>query len=479
MAFAWFLGSALGALYRERRFSAQRMQRTQSQRLRALLFHAQRTTPLYRERMQGLKLDELQAPEALWEAFGAIAPIAKPELMERFDESIQNGAIDKRQVEQYTADRTLIGRLLSRRYMLATTSGTTGKPGYFVTDAKAWAQLNGALFARILRHRLIPSEVLRFAWGRRYRMAMVAATDGHFITRLVATFKPWLSYPFINMKTFSIMGPLAESIEGLNRFAPHYLHSYTTYLEALAHAQLEGRLKIDPEFISLGSEPVSEAARVNLAQAFPGAEISETYGATECIAMANQCKQGGLHLNQDYCVLEPVDERGRPVGPGEPSAKVLLTNLVNRAQPLIRYELGDSVTVLEQPCECGTSMPLIRVEGRSDDTFFLTDAQGRYHAYPPVPFETLFLNIDGLAQYQLVHEQQNLLHVRFVCAAGAQAERIASVLEKRFLDYLARNHLEGCVQLRINAVEEIAREKRGHKLRQMHNKVPRPASAIC
>ena len=476
MAFAWFLGSALGALYRERRYTAEKMQRAQTTRLRAMLFHAKRTVPLYTERLSGLDVE--REPDLLG-ALSQVAPVGKPELMERFDETISARALTRPQVEAYTADRQAVGRLMNGRFLLATTSGTTGKPGFFVTDAKAWAQLNGALFARILRHRLIPSEILRFAWGRRYRMAMLAATDGHFITRLVATFKPWLSYPFINMKTFSIMGPLPQTIEGLNRFAPHYLHSYTTYLESLAHAKLAGRLSIDPEFISLGSEPVSQAARAILHKAFPSAELSETYGATECIAMANQCKQGGLHINDDYCVLEPVDEQGHPVPPGTPSAKVLLTNLVNRAQPLIRYELGDSVTVLDEPCPCGAAMPLIRVEGRSDDTFFLTDAAGRYHAYPPVPFETLFLNVEGLSQYQLVHEQQNLLNVRFVPAEGADPGEIAQVLKARFLDYFKRNQLEGCVELKMSPVAQIEREARGHKLRQMYNKVPRPELAMC
>ena len=191
----------------------------------------------------------------------------------------------------------------------------------------------------------------------------------------------------------------------------------------LAGSQLGGDLKIDPEFVSLGSEQVSRLARQTISRAFPNAEVSETYGATECLPMANQCKLGNLHVNDDVCVLEPVDADNRPVPPGVASDKVLVTNLLNYGQPLIRYELNDSVTLVEGGCDCGAALPMIQIQGRSDDTFHLKDADGRFRAFPPVPFEVLFLNLDGLRQYQLVHETQNHLRVRFISDGSADARR--------------------------------------------------------
>lgn len=461
--FVPFLRSAVGALWRERLYDGPRWRQVRDARIAALLSHARDTTPLYRDRIRSTD------PGALIE----VPSITKAELMERFDDSISGGLLTRDEVEAYTKDPRQVGRLFRSRFMLATTSGTTGHVGYFVTDRRAWAELNGALLARILRHRLIPREIIRFCWGRRYRMAMAVATEGHFITRLVATFKPIVSRLLVNMQAFSIVRPKEETIASLNRFRPHYLHSYPTYLELLAHEQLAGRLRIDPEFVSLGSEPVSRLAREVIARAFPNAEVSETYGATECLAIANQCRFQSLHVNEDYCVLEPVDAAGRPVPPGVPSAKVLLTNLVNRAQPLLRYELSDSVTIVDEPCSCGSPMPRIRVEGRSDDTFYLEDAGGRLTPHPPVPFEVLFLNVDGLLQYQLVHEEQNRLMVRYVVGEG-DPEEVRRVLAERFDDYLARNLLSGCVTVRLERVDRIDREAQGHKLRQIYSRVPRP-----
>lgn len=461
MAMARFLGASVGALWRERRYDAAAFERRQRAALRRTLAHAQSRTRLGAERLAGVDLETADPFEVL----RGLAPVTKSELMARFEDTIEDGALTLDQVRRFTADRDQAGRALDGRYVCATTSGTTGRVGYFVTDVGAWAALNGALFARILRHRLVPHEILRFSPARRYRMAMTVATEGHFITRLVSTYRPWLARGMMTMETFSITDPIERVCEGLNAYRPHYLHAYPTYLEVLAQAQLEGRLDIDPEFVSLGSEPVSALARETFRRAFPNAEVSETYGATECLPIANQCKQGHLHVNLDYCVLEPDGDR------------VYVTNLVNRAQPLVRYQLDDRVTAIDEPCACGTALPRIQVEGRSDDVFFLSDPAGRYHALPPVPFEVLFLDVPGLEQYQLVHEAQNELSVRVVTAPGADVAAVQRQLEGRFGRYLADRGLAESVRVRVSPVPRLERQEPGHKLRQVWSKVPRPVAA--
>ncbi len=464
MSLIRFLGAAAGCLYRERRLSRARMVEVQRARLAALLAHAKATTPIWSERIEDPDPSKLDR----------IAPITKTELMARFDDTIANRALTLEQARAFTEEPANVGKLYDGRFVIATTSGTTGRVGFFVTDRDAWARLNGGLLARILRHRLVPHEIIRFCWGRRYRMAMTIATGGHYITQLVSTFQPLLARAFMTMSAFSVTSPLEQTVAKLNRYRPHYLHSYPTYVEVLAQAQLAGDLAIDPEFVSLGSEPVSQLARETIRSAFPNAEVSETYGATECLTIGNQCKHKNLHLNDDLCVLEPVDAEGRPVPVGTPSAKVYVTNLENYGQPLIRYVLEDSVTVLEGDCACGAAFPMIRVEGRSDDTFYLEDDGGAFRAFPPVPFEVLFLNLRGLLQYQLVHEAQNRLSIRYVVDPEADASALNAELSRRFTTYFADNHVTR-IDLDVAPVDALERQARGHKLRQVYSKVPRPA----
>ena len=172
-----FVGSAIGCLYRERRIDRERMEAVQSARLAKLLEHAKATTPIWKDRIASADPTKL----------ADIAPVTKSELMARFDDTIANGAITKQEAQDFADDPEQVGRLYKDRFVVATTSGTTGRVGMFVTDADGWSRLNGALMARILRHRLVPHEIIRFCWGRRYRMSMTIATGGHFITNLVST----------------------------------------------------------------------------------------------------------------------------------------------------------------------------------------------------------------------------------------------------------------------------------------------------
>jgi phenylacetate-coenzyme A ligase PaaK-like adenylate-forming protein len=78
-----------------------------------------------------------------------------------------------------------------------------------------------------------------------------------------------------------------------------------------------------------------------------------------------------------------VDKHDRPVPPGTPGHKMLLTNLVNHAQPLIRYELSDSVILAGGPNPLG--LPYARIaaiDGRSDDIITLPAPRGLVAVYP-------------------------------------------------------------------------------------------------
>src|SRR5262249_39932579 len=148
----------------------------------------------------------------------------------------------------------------------------------------------------------------------------------------------------------------------LNDYQPAFLASYPTTLTVLAAEQSEGRLKIAPACIWSGGEYLSPASRAAIERAFGTPPINE-YGASECMSIAHSCGEGWLHINSEWVVLEPVDSDYRPTPRGEPSQTVLLTNLANRVQPIIRYDLGDSITVSAAPCACGSPHPAIRAEG--------------------------------------------------------------------------------------------------------------------
>jgi phenylacetate-CoA ligase len=150
----------------------------------------------------------------------------------------------------------------------------------------------------------------------------------------------------------------------------------------LAHEARAGRLNISPGGISTTAEPLLPEIRAALEETW-GVPVGNAWGCSEG-ARATSCGRGrGMHLCDDLVIIEPVDEQGRAVPPGVRSAKVYLTNLYNRALPLIRYELEDEMTFLDEPCPCGSAHRRIDdVQGRLDDSFRYGDgAQVHPHLF--------------------------------------------------------------------------------------------------
>jgi phenylacetate-coenzyme A ligase PaaK-like adenylate-forming protein len=76
-----------------------------------------------------------------------------------------------------------------------------------------------------------------------------------------------------------------------------------------------------------------------------------------------------FHVNSDWIIVEPIDEQGNPVPDGTPSDGVLVTNMANLVQPVIRYRMSDTLTMHSAPCGCGLPFPYIEMNGRSEEVF--------------------------------------------------------------------------------------------------------------
>jgi phenylacetate-coenzyme A ligase PaaK-like adenylate-forming protein len=152
---------------------------------------------------------------------------------------------------------------------------------------------------------------------------------------------------------------------------------------------------------------------------------------TECSCWGVSCpSQQGVHIFEDLGLMEVVDERHRPVPDGVSGAKVLMTNLYNFTQPLIRYEVTDLITISKGPCPCGSPFRLIsRLSGREEDILFLTGVRGQAVAVAPAQFRLALEKSGAIVEYQLVQEGQDRLRLRLVLhggtAPGPMARQVA------------------------------------------------------
>jgi phenylacetate-CoA ligase len=394
-------------------------------RLADLISFARQHSPFYRDLYRGLPAAQC--------SLSRLPPVTKGQLMARFEATLTDREVTRPLVRRFLADPHRVGQPLLERYAVWASSGTTGEPGIFLHDGHALAVYDALEVVRF--RRLASPLALAAACLGSDRYALVAAVGGHFaghamLERLRALY-PWLGQ---RARVFSILESTPRITAQLNEYQPTLLATYPTAASLLAEEQQAGRLAIRPREIWTGGERLSSAQHSLLARAF-GAEVRDGYGASEFLAIAWDCGYGALHVNADWIVLEPVDRAGRPVPPGVASHTVLLTNLANRVQPLIRYDLGDSVTLLDRPCDCGSAFPAIRVEGRCDDIVGMRAADGKLVKLLPLALTTVLEDEGGVHRFQLVQANATELVLRVDperVGAGA-AERCRASL-RRFLD---------------------------------------------
>ena len=427
----------------------------QQARLRRLIEYARSRSPFYRERYAALPGGARALPE--------LPPVSKSDLMANFDGWVTDPAVTRKTAEAFIADPTRIGHLYLDRYVAFSTSGTTGAPAVLLQDSGAMSVYQGLLLARRLPT-LIAAGAFRPFLRNRGRTATIITTGGHFassvVEALVRARHPRLAG---RNRTFSLMAPLPELVRGLNEFRPAIVGSYPTALAVLAGEQSAGRLRIAPALLLSGAERLSTPLGERISEAFR-CPVRDTYAASEFMGIAFDCRYGRLHVNADWVILEPVDAAGKPVAPGEASHTTLLTNLANRVQPLIRYDLGDSVTVYPTPCPCGSPLPVIRPEGRRDEILWIDLADGASRPLLPLVLATAVEEAPGLLRYQVIQAGARRLRLRLEEAPGHDRARVRDDVLRRLRAHLSS---QGLASVEVEATEERPRsDTAGGKLRQ-------------
>jgi phenylacetate-CoA ligase len=275
-----------------------------------------------------------------------------------------------------------------------------GDPGIFVQDAAALAVYDALEYHR----RRVPRPVDQALdpWGLAERKVFIGAIDGHFastcsIERL-RRLNPILAS---TLHSLSFMVPISVLTDQLHAIKPAFIATYPSVAVMLAEERLAGRLDVAPREIWTGGETLTDGMRALINQAF-GCTVVNSYGASEFMSLASECTHGSLHLNSDWAILEPVDEAGMPMPPGQAGATTLLTNLANHTQPIIRYDLGDRVALHDTPCACGSHLPVISVEGRSGDVMHLGHGATGQASISGLALSTVLETVSGLTDFQLI-----------------------------------------------------------------------------
>lgn len=375
-------------LRRHERWTPEQLGAHRDAQFRTLRAFAYERSPFYRrfhERLFDRPLDELPV-------------LTKTTLMENFDEFVTDRAVRLADVEAHLGSMTGDERFRGR-YRAVSTSGTTGARGIFLFDPVEWATVIASYNRAQEWAGVVASPV------RRMRLAVVSTTTAwHQSARVGAS----VANPLVRTLRVNATDPLPSVVARLNEFQPHSLVAYASMHRLLAEEQLAGRLRIAPQAVMSASEVLTDETRglVEAAWAQPPFNV---YAATEPAGIASECERhAGLHLYEDLVISEVVDEANRPMPPGEFGAKILVTVLFSRTQPLIRYELSDSVRRSDARCLCGRPFRLLDgIQGRNEDILELpARLQGTVRVHPLVFHDVLDRVPAG--EWQVVQEGDGL-----------------------------------------------------------------------
>ena len=163
--------------------------------------------------------------------------------------------------------------------------------------------------------------------------------------------------------TFSRANSIERQIDWLREERPDYLVTYPGTLEEQAFAV--------PEAVALNSlrglmgisAQMTPGMRRRIETSF-GIPVHQSYGLNEIGIVAGRCEAGRYHVHTEHCVVEIVDQNGRPCAPGS-IGRIVVTALQNAAMPLLRYDTDDTAEAVTGPCACGRTLPSIgEITGR-------------------------------------------------------------------------------------------------------------------
>jgi len=228
-------------------------------------------------------------------------------------------------------------------------------------------------------------------------------------------------------------------------------HSHSLYM--LGRYLLEHHIEdLRPQGIVSTSMMLLAPERQVIEAAF-ACPVTDRYGCEEVGLIACECERHqGLHLNIEHLWVEFLREDGSEAQPGEEGA-IIITDLLNRGMPFIRYRIEDVGVPSARRCPCGRGLPLLeRVTGRVAD--YLKRRDGSLVAGVSLVERTLTA-IPGIEQLQLVQPSREQLLVNLVRARDYTPASETALLAE------LRGVLGPGIEPRIEYLERIPQERSG------------------
>jgi putative adenylate-forming enzyme len=294
------------------------------------------------------------------------------------------------------------GRDRVRGCFVGQSTGTSGNRGRFViSPAERFAWL-GTIVAKAVPDALI----------RRRRVALA-------LPGFSSLYKSASSGSRIRLAFFDLALGVDAWRDDLAAFAPEVLVAPPKVLRRLAEDGVLGG--VEP---FSGAEVLDPIDREIVEQA-SGRRVREIYMATEGL-FAVACRHGTLHLAEDVVRFEWEEV------PGSGLAVPIVTDMVRRVQPMIRYRMNDLLELSPSPCRCGSPFQAVaRIHGRMDDVFEFESPKGPVMVTPDVLRNAVVDCDPRIRDYRIVQKKDGRVTVELDGGLPAEVDAaVGSALER-------------------------------------------------
>jgi phenylacetate-coenzyme A ligase PaaK-like adenylate-forming protein len=427
--------------------SPEEIERIGRSRLEQLVAYARANSTFWNEKLSGIPETGLTLTD--------LPTSSKPELMDNFDRAITADDLRRDEIESFMDDESNLGTFFKDKYALSHTSGSQGQPMLLVQTKDNLELLFALQVSRGNQKPLGIGEAVKH-FLQPARLAAIIFNPGFYPSSSAFHYMPAGAQHYLEVKVFCANDD--DLPEQLAEYRPTHLTAYASMLHQIARNIESGRVTLKPdleEVVNI-SERLMPKAREHYAEIF-GAPILDNYSMGECLFLTNGCTAShGMHINADWALVEVVDESNRPVPDGKLGAKVLVTNLANYAQPIIRYEIGDMIQMAAKPCGCGSNLPLIdHVEGRDSDVFEIKTDEGTKSLQPTI-FELALGRLLDVREYQIVQEENARFRILIEPLPGKPVDRDRA--EKVMHEQLREYGLEKQLQIKVEAADKLTND---------------------
>jgi len=276
----------------------------------------------------------------------------------------------------------------------------------------------------------------------------------------------WKTDPFYKIRYYSTFHIKEEYlkfyVDDLIKFCPEYLVGFPSTMLEIAKYGIRNNCNFPENTIKAifpTAETITAESRFYIEKFFK-TKLYNQYASSEGAPFIFECVKGNLHLELQSGVFEVLDDDNQPTKSG----RLVVTSFTNEGTPLIRYDIGDSITLEDdsKSCNCGNHNPLVKeILGRIDD-YIYSPENGKINLGN---VSNTLKDTKGIIRFQAIQNEINVVEILVI-----KDDKIYNKsIEKKFIQNW-RDRIGNEMNLKITYEKDIPVEKSG-KYRIVKNNI--------